>query len=335
MMPTQGRLRLMWDAKTLRIATDAAGIALWSWNVDSDEIELDDKAKLLWGLELEDVPLTFEILSARIHPQDLDRVRAAFNATREILGPYEIDFRILHSGKVAWVSARGRGEDQGIVGRIMFGVFLDVSQRKLAEEGRELLATEMSHRVKNLFAVATGLTDISLRSASTTEEMAADLKLRLLALGRAHELARPMLSEQKRATLLEELLPILLSAYDRHGSTGVRVRIEVPEILVGEASITTFALIIHELATNAVKYGALSTEEGSVEVTAQADASEVVVVWTELGGPPVRRLPGEPGFGSKLVNRSIASQFGGSIAFDWRTEGLVATLRMSKARLGV
>lgn len=81
--------------------------------------------------------VTFEGLSARIHPQDLDRVRAAFAATRDMLGAYEIDFRILHGDEVRWISARGRGEDQGIVGRIMFAIFLDVSQRKLAEEARE------------------------------------------------------------------------------------------------------------------------------------------------------------------------------------------------------
>ena len=94
--------------------------------------------------------VTFEALSSRIHPEDLDRVRAAFTATREILGPYEVDFRIIHGRDIRWISARGRGDDEGIVGRIMFGVFLDVTGRKLAEEGRELLSLEMKYRVKNL-----------------------------------------------------------------------------------------------------------------------------------------------------------------------------------------
>ena len=92
--------------------------------------------------------ITFEILSARIHPEDLDRVRAAFEATRNIRGNYETDFRILHDGKIRWISARGRGDDQGIVGRIMYGVFIDVTERKKAEETREMLAGEMDHRVK-------------------------------------------------------------------------------------------------------------------------------------------------------------------------------------------
>ena len=139
----------VWDNQRLRIATDAAGVALWSWNVSNDQIQLDERAHLMWGIPKEAGPVTFEDLSARIHPQDLDRVRAAFTATREITGAYEIDFRIMDGSRVRWVSARGRGEDQGIVGRMMFAIFLDVSERKMAEEARERLAGEMNHRVKN------------------------------------------------------------------------------------------------------------------------------------------------------------------------------------------
>ena len=190
---------VVWDANRLRIATDAAGVALWSWNVDTDAIEMDERAHSLWGVANGNV--TFEDLSARIHPEDLDRVRAAFAATREILGAYEVDFRILHSNEVRWVSARGRGDDEGIVGRVMYGVFLDVTERKLAEEARELLGQEMAHRVKNLFSVASALTAISARATTTTKEMSRDLTQRLTALSRAHDLVRPSLSEPKRPRL--------------------------------------------------------------------------------------------------------------------------------------
>lgn len=333
-MSRQSTTPQVWDAKRLRIATDAAGIALWSWNVDSDEIELDEKAHLMWGAPAENGLITFEGLSARIHPQDLDRVRAAFIATRDILGDYEIDFRIMKGSEVCWISARGRGDDQGIIDRVMFGVFLDVSERKMAEEAREMLANEMSHRVKNLFAIASALTDIASRSAATTKEMAVDLKSRLTALGRAHELVRPLLSEQKKAAHLGNLLGILLDAYDEKGVIGDRIRITVPDLLVGEASITALALVVHELATNSIKYGALSNAKGVLDVSCTPDDSSVVIVWTEKGGPPVQKAQGEQGFGSELVNRSITSQLGGSIDFEWPIEGLIVTLRMSKARLG-
>jgi two-component sensor histidine kinase len=331
--PGQKASPLVWDTIRLRIATDAAGVALWSWNVDTDEIALDEHAHALWGVA--SGPVTFEGLSARIHPEDLDRVRAAFAATREILGAYEVDFRILHGGEVRWVSARGRGDDQGIVGRIMFGVFLDVTGRKLAEEAREMLAAEMGHRVKNLFSIASALTAISARSTTTTTEMARDLTQRLTALSRAHDLARPFLSEPRKATLLGDLLAALLAPYDDEGAIGDRVRVSVPELLVGEASATTLALIVHELATNSIKYGALSKAAGMVDVSCTAHDDEVVIVWTETGGPPVEALNRPAGFGNQLVTRSISGQLGGTIAFDWPAEGVIVTLRMSKARLGV
>jgi two-component sensor histidine kinase len=324
----------VWDAKHLRIATDAARIALWSWNVDTDEIALDERSHLLWGLPVKDGLVTFETLSARIHPEDLDRVRAAFASTREILGGYELDFRILHNGEIRWVAARGRGDDEGIIGRIMFGVFIDVTERKMAEESRELIAGEMSHRVKNLFAIAAALTQIASRSAATTEEMARDITQRLNALGQAHELIRPSLSEQKKALTLSELLAALLAAYDDRGVIGDRIRVDVGEVLVGEASITTVALVIHELATNSIKYGSLSSAKGTVDISCSVEGGHAIIVWTEKGGPPLTVPRGQAGFGSKLVHTSLTSQLGGCITFQWPADGAIVTLRVSKALLG-
>ncbi len=98
-MPEKDATPPVWDALQLRIASDAAGVALWSWNVDTNRIALDARARSLWDVEGAEV-VTFEELSARIHPEDLDRVRAAFAATREKFGGYEIDFRILRRGAV-------------------------------------------------------------------------------------------------------------------------------------------------------------------------------------------------------------------------------------------
>jgi len=322
----------VWDTNRLRIATDAAGVALWSWNVDTDQIDMDERAHCLWGVPQGTV--TFEALSANIHPEDRDRVRAAFAATRDILGAYEVDFRITQAGEVRWISARGRGDDQGIVGRSMFGVFLDVTERKMAEEAREMLAGEMGHRVKNLFSIAAALTLMSARSTITSAEMAQDLTRRLTALRGAHDLVRPILSEPKHASLLGELLAVLLAPYDEEGAVGVRVRVSVPELLVGEASSTTLALVVHELATNSIKYGALSKATGFLDVAGISEGDNLALTWTERGGPAVSAPTNPPGFGSNLVSRAIASQLGGAIAFDWASEGVIVTLRMSKARLG-
>jgi PAS domain-containing protein len=163
-MSSGEKMMSLWDEKHLRAATDAAGVALWSWNVDTDAITMDERAYDLWDVSKDEENITFEILSQNIHPADLERVRSAFAATRAIVGAYEIDFRVLSGSDIRWISARGQGNDADISDRVMFGVFLDVTQRKQAEEASALLAGEMSHRVKNLLQIASALTQITSRS---------------------------------------------------------------------------------------------------------------------------------------------------------------------------
>ena len=153
-----------WDLNNLRAAIDAAGVGLWSWNVETDAITMDPRAHALWGVD-DQARVTFSDLSAKIHPRDLDRVRAGFAATRAIVGPYEMDFRILSGDDLRWISTRGQGNDADIRHNVMRGIFLDVTGRKQAEEAHELLAGEMSHRVKNLLLVASQLARITSHSA--------------------------------------------------------------------------------------------------------------------------------------------------------------------------
>src|SRR5437763_16646928 len=105
-----------------------------SFNVDTDSITMDERAYDLWEVPKTENEITFEILSRNIHPADLERVRSAFAATRAVVGPYEIDFRIRSGSDIRWISARGQGDDADITERLMFGIFLDVTQRKQAEE---------------------------------------------------------------------------------------------------------------------------------------------------------------------------------------------------------
>ncbi|WP_238995350.1 sensor histidine kinase [Sphingomonas solaris] len=260
-------------------------------------------------------------------------MRSAFAATRAVLGRYETDFRILAGDEVRWISARGQGEDVGIVGRTMFGIFLDVSGRKHAEEGNEPVAGEMNHRVKNLLTIAAGLTAITLRSAKSTEGMAQDLTARLTALGRAHDLVRPLPNGQGDAALLGDLLSVLLARYEDMGAFRGRIRVAVERMGVGEVAATGLALVIHELATNSMKYGALSVPTGTLDLSSTTDGDELVLTWLERGGPAVTVPDGTEGFGSKLLRRSISGQLGGSIACDWSEEGVIATLRMDRRRL--
>lgn len=218
--------------------------------------------------------------------------------------------------------------------RIMFGVFLDVTGRKQAEEAHELLSGEMSHRVKNLLHIASALTQQTSRKVATTADMARDLTHRLTALGRAHDLVRPVPGQEQKDALLGDLLGVLLAPYDDLGDFQGRVRVSVPKMGVREKAAGTLAMVIHELATNSLKYGALSVPRGTLDVSCTADAGkELVINWTERGGPSVVAPKAPGGFGSKMVNRCMSDQLGGSIVFDWFKEGLIVTLRMNKERL--
>jgi two-component sensor histidine kinase len=323
-----------WHPDNLRLAVEAAGVSLWAWNVDNDHFTMDPRGFELWGVPWRET-VTFEQLSEHIHPADRDRVRAGFAATRAVMGPYETDFRVMIDDEVRWVSARGQGQDVGIVGRTMFGIFLDVTGRKQAEEGHELLAGEMSHRVKNLLAIAAGLAEITSRSTQTTADMAREMSQRLTALGRAHDLVRPLPGGQGQAALLGDLLSVLLAPYDDLGAFSGRIRVAVERMGVGEAAATSLALVVHELATNSLKYGALSVETGTLDVSSTSDGTMISLIWMERGGPAVTAPPKREGFGSKLVDRSVGRQLGGSIDYDWDDGGLTATLRLDRAKLTV
>ena len=130
-MSAQEAVPQIWRPDHRRLAIDAASVALWSWHVDTDQFTMDERAFELWGLA-GSTDVAFEELSAHIHPADRDRVREAFTATRSVAGPYEIDFRIMLGDDVRWISARGRGADEGIVDGVMFGIFLDVTGRTQA-----------------------------------------------------------------------------------------------------------------------------------------------------------------------------------------------------------
>lgn len=314
-----------WNVKRLRAAINAARVALWSWNVNSNDFNMDPRGFEMWALEWCE-QLEFEKLSENIHPADRDRVRAAFEATRSVEGPYEIDFRIVVDKRVRWISARGEGADEGIVDGVMFGIFIDVTGRKQAEEGNELLAGEMSHRVKNLLSIANGLTAITSRSSQSVEAMTLDLTRRLTALGRAHDLVRPLPSSQGTAALLGDMISVLLAPYDDVGIFSGRIRVAVPRMGIGERGTNALAMVIHELATNSVKHGALAVDCGALDITGVVDDDWLELTWAETGGLALGKAQKSDGFGSKMIERLIASELDGSIHYDWQTTGLVATV---------
>jgi two-component sensor histidine kinase len=163
--------------------------------------------------------------------------------------------------------------------------------------------------------------------------MARQLTQRLTALGRAHDLIRPIPGEQGKAALLGDLIAVLLAPYDDMGAFSGRVRVSVPRMGVGEGTANTLALVLHELATNSLKYGALSSATGTLDVSCSDADDEITMVWTERGGPTVAEPTSASGYGSAMVGRVLAARLSGSIERDWSPEGAIITVRMNKQRL--
>ena len=210
----------------------------------------------------------------------------------------------------------------------------DVTARKRAEHARDLLGRELSHRIKNLFAVVASIVTLSARGNDTLQAFARTIRARIEALGRAHDYVRPAEWEgggPAAARTLHGLLAGLLGPYQQQ--TGERIRIAGDDQAIGPTTATALGLAFHEFATNAVKYGALSEPEGVVELACQGGAETFEVVWTERGGAPVRGAPTTEGFGSLLARRSITLDLGGTIEAAWPPEGLTIRVRVPLERL--
>jgi two-component sensor histidine kinase len=195
-------------------------------------------------------------------------------------------------------------------------------QLSQALQYQETLTREMSHRVKNLFALSTSMIRLSARSAADKDDLAEKLIGRLEALAEANALVRRSPdSDLPESVDLCELIARVLRPHDH-----AHALIDGPPVAVGGLTTNNLALVFHELATNAAKYGSLSSERGSVAVVWRADNSNIVVSWKEAGGPPVTS-PDAKGFGSRLVASTIAGM-GGRIDYDWTTAGLAVNFTL-------
>lgn len=229
-------------------------------------------------------------------------------------------------------------ESGALVGAV--NTLVDIGARKQAEERQQLLLREMSHRINNLFALMGGLVTLSARFARTPEELARAIQDRLGALARAHDLIRPgrlvaAAQEAGQDATLNALIRAIFAPYlDAEPSTqGERVICAGPDLAIGRDAGATMALVLHELATNAAKYGALSTPSGLVRIDWSVADEELSLAWREEGGPALDGAPVHEGFGSTLARGSVTSQLGGRLSYDWNPSGVVVHLAVPLPRL--
>ncbi len=270
------------------------------------------------------------------HPDDQPDTWRRWRHSLETGEPYEVEYRLRHnSGEYRWTLGRAlpvRDEQGNIIRWI--GTCTDIDEAKRNAQQNELLSQELSHRIKNIFAVIGGLIGLSTYRDPANEEFGNRLAGRISALGRAHDFARPHSSQSRpysQFTGLQGMMSELLSPY-RSLDDG-RISITGDDVRIDERSATPIALVIHELATNAVKYGGLSDFDGSVEIVITSDADNVVIRWQEHGGPPVIQPTDEGGFGTQLSDISINDQLGGKLERYWHKDGLEVILTIQASRL--
>jgi PAS domain S-box-containing protein len=207
----------------------------------------------------------------------------------------------------------------------------DISELKRTRERQQLLLREMNHRVKNLFALTGSIIGLSARSARTSQELADSARERLTALARAHSLTFSHGEPSPQPTTLQSLIQAIVAPFDEPEAP--RIATSGVDVPVSGGTVASLALLLHEFATNAAKYGALSSAAGTIAIDCVEQGDKVLVTWTERGGPPVVQPTGAEGFGGVLSRIAIMGQLGGEIAREWNPEGLEIRLVAPRSRL--
>ncbi|MBP0446291.1 PAS domain S-box protein [Roseomonas sp. SSH11] len=274
-----------------------------------------------------------------VHPEDRSHAGQVFAQATAEAAAFQIEYRLRGAdGRYTWMIDAaaprwdGDGQFAGYIGSV-----LDISERRRAEEVRDLLARELSHRIKNIFMITGGLAALTARGDPEAEDFAARLQARLRALSVAHDLVQPDLPGRQGGApaptvlTLHGLLRALLAPYADTG--GGRVTVQGEDRPLGYSAANAVALVLHEQATNAVKYGALSLPAGRVTITTRVAEGVLHLEWRETGGPPLSGPPTRRGFGTALAARSMGGQVRGRLSHEWRPEGLVLRLEVPEASL--
>ena len=313
----------------LAAIVESSDDAIISKSVDGIVTSWNKSAELLFGFTAAEAigqPITLIIPPDRLHEEDtiLAHIRSG-----ERIEHYET-VRRRKDGTLLDISltiSPVRSRDGVIVGASK--IARDISERKRMRDRQELLLREMNHRVKNLFSVMNSLISLSERTAVTVHALAADLRARIGALAAAHSLIlreADTPSGNESSTSLSSLIEVIFAAHQ--DSDRKRITFHGDDASLEISSLTSFALLLHEFATNAIKYGALSTDRGRIEIEV-SNGNELALKWTEIDGPPVSEPIGSNGFGSQLERLTVEA-LRGTLTRRWNPEGLCIELKIPR-----
>ena len=314
----------------LRLAQEVAGIGTWENAEPGDHLSWSAQTFTLFGFDpRQPHPSTAEAM-ARIHPDDRARVTDEI-ASAMAGAEFRSEFRVLHplpegGTRQLWLAALGRRLPARAPHHVrLLGVNFDITERKRVEEHNALLMREVDHRGKNALAVVQAA--LRLTKAASQADYIRAVEGRVAALARAHTvLARQQWQGAELRSLLEaELLPFM--ARDA-GAEGPRVSLDGPPVMLEATATQALCMALHELATNAVKYGALSQPGGLIQVDWRLASGMLCLSWRESGGPPTTE-PGRRGFGSRVIEKTIIHQLSGTLNRSWNPGGLIVNLCVS------
>ena len=312
-------LRLREAEERYRLAAKATNDAIWDWDLTTDQVIWNEAMTSLFG-HVE--PLTgtgHGWWQDRIHPDDRRRVGEGLLAAINGIGEgWSDEYRFIRAdGGIAHVLDRGTvlRNDEGRAIR-MIGAMLDITERKRSEQHQRLLIDELSHRAKNLLAIIQSVAQQSFKDGGDPRAMVSSFEGRLGALAAAHGI---LTRQRWEAAPIRQIICDTITAVKADDN---RLRLDGPDLLIPPKTGVSLAMAIHELTTNAVKYGSFSNETGQVTVQWRVAQDRWKLEWRESGGPAVA-IPSRRGFGSRMIERGLAAELGGVVTIDFEAEGVV------------
>ncbi|WP_260580704.1 GAF domain-containing protein [Sphingopyxis sp. PET50] len=307
----------------LERALDFSGVAAWQLDPRTDALRWQGAVAEIWGADYETALTTAEAAFGRIHPEDHALARAVLDESMANGTPYAVEYRILHPERgIRWLSIRGdwdvRSNDA-----MLTGVSIDITEQRNRRDNDTILMRELHHRMRNLFATVGAIISLTRHAATGVDDYVDRISSQLDALNRAQNV---LLGANFLTGSMHALLREVEAAFPRVTWSG-------PDLELPENAVVAMALLFNELATNAVKHGALLSEQGRVDVHWSQDAEEVPdrqfrLTWTESGGAPIAGPPARTSFGTLLMERSVRNNLGGTIERHWQPGGLVCTISL-------
>jgi two-component sensor histidine kinase len=316
----EARLASERQQRTFDLAMVASEMGTWRYTLADDICIYDENAQRLYGLDEARFLHDTAGVAAKFHPDDMEtmwaRVAEALDPQGD--GRYEVEYRVKQlDGSWRWLSAWGAVEFEGLGPErtpvAIAGASRDLTQPKRAAELQGLLVNELNHRVKNSLATVQSIVSQTLRGAEDLSAARGAIDARIGSLAHAHDLLteRNWAGADLRDVIAQTIAPFAASQFQISGAA----------LEISPKHALAFSLALHELATNAAKYGALSRAEGRVELAWEASATMLTLHWREHGGPPVAP-PQRRGFGSRLLKEGLARELDGRAELDFRPDGV-------------